>query len=906
MAQIIKIPEYQQLSDMMTQLLTYYTDLARTYNDMFYNPDPKDIEVPIFDENGQISTRTVPNRAKDMRFTQYGAGEPEGRFSATIGTTYQDTTNGNLYIKKYGQGNTGWFLVSADQSVKEGYSSPEGFITGSKGELYKDITSCNLYIKTTETGNLGWRTISANTTTLADRDLSNLTASGESHFDTRYAKVDLSNLNEEGRTYLNTNYANVSLDNLNTDGEARFSAKANISLDNLSETGEAHFDNKYASKNLSSLGEDGENRLHALKSYEDKGELLTDEEGLTAVKAYKASGSAVDPVTNKPYIDIVKPNDYNIAGSPTISADGIAEGFTSNNYIYSEINFNLSETGIFEVELGDIHDIIGEVTTEQYIIQIYRSDVTEKKDEIVFRRGSLGDAGLNPDWALRIFNDSPQKEHVVFGQGVSENINDIDTLKFGYDGTKYYFQADRFTAPSDDTNEKLHAGTYKVYIGVRYEPDGPVRPLVNGRLDLNRIRISVDNEVIYQPCLRIPYTLSKTGSMIVDSKYRDRVSDVYEEYGSAPYYTLDEVNNNFTLPQGEVYGLSRVSNQITTIAPAIKAYGVSKVGDNIVEEDGVVSGFTTANYVAPVVEFTTEDGDWEINLKFTTGSDVSSSQAILAGNSALAGSPGQSGLPCGSVEIWLIRGTLKLILSSDGVGNGNIVSYPGGTPGTNVTETYTPTSHYVLSAETTYWVRARFTKETRIYQLEYSLNGRTYTLDREYKDGDTNREVLPSCFLMLGLDNTSSAAFLGSIDLKGCNFIAGDTIMWQGALSKENVYVAPQKPAVIVETYSNGNSWYRIWSDGWCEQGGTAPVNTTMQGIAEQKISVELLKPYTTSNYTVTSNIQADGISNFIYYDVVSFVYKKNTSSVVFGISPTNDNHMYIPYIYWETKGYIK
>lgn len=26
--------------------------------------------------------------------------------------------------------------------------------------------------------------------------------------------------------------------------------------------------------------------------------------------------------------------------------------------------------------------------------------------------------------------------------------------------------------------------------------------------------------------------------------------------------------------------------------------------------------------------------------------------------------------------------------------------------------------------------------------------------------------------------------------------------------------------AYIVETYSNGTDWYRIWSDGWCEQGG--------------------------------------------------------------------------------------
>ena len=37
----------------------------------------------------------------------------------------------------------------------------------------------------------------------------------------------------------------------------------------------------------------------------------------------------------------------------------------------------------------------------------------------------------------------------------------------------------------------------------------------------------------------------------------------------------------------------------------------------------------------------------------------------------------------------------------------------------------------------------------------------------------------------------------------------------------------------IVETYRNGSSWYRVWSDGWCEQGGAftsngGPINQTI------------------------------------------------------------------------------
>lgn len=46
----------------------------------------------------------------------------------------------------------------------------------------------------------------------------------------------------------------------------------------------------------------------------------------------------------------------------------------------------------------------------------------------------------------------------------------------------------------------------------------------------------------------------------------------------------------------------------------------------------------------------------------------------------------------------------------------------------------------------------------------------------------------------------------------------------------------------VTETYQNGTSWYRVYSDGWCEQGGVA--NATYTGTV-----VTLLKPYRDTNY---------------------------------------------------------
>ena len=51
----------------------------------------------------------------------------------------------------------------------------------------------------------------------------------------------------------------------------------------------------------------------------------------------------------------------------------------------------------------------------------------------------------------------------------------------------------------------------------------------------------------------------------------------------------------------------------------------------------------------------------------------------------------------------------------------------------------------------------------------------------------------------------------------------------------------------VVETYQNGNNWYRVWSDGWIEQGG-AQTNTSAGAIT---VTVSLIRAFATTNYTV-------------------------------------------------------
>lgn len=55
--------------------------------------------------------------------------------------------------------------------------------------------------------------------------------------------------------------------------------------------------------------------------------------------------------------------------------------------------------------------------------------------------------------------------------------------------------------------------------------------------------------------------------------------------------------------------------------------------------------------------------------------------------------------------------------------------------------------------------------------------------------------------------------------------------------------------ATVVESYRNGTEWYRIWSDGWIEQGGY------FEKKRDTALTVTFLKPYADTNYTFTNMV---------------------------------------------------
>ena len=204
----LDVATFSQIMTLLTQLSTNYTNIFTDYYNIFLNPTPMDVTLQLFDQDGNLQTIVIPNRAKDRQYILNGEGDPNGNISGNRGSIYQDLENGAVYIN-LDSDIDGWSKI-VDESelatyIKQGAGSPEGIVTGTKGLLYIDNENSGLYMKTTASGTNGWTLISKTIDLFANVDLTNLSEEGEAHF------------------------VNPALSNLSTMGQAKFDAKEDVS-----------------------------------------------------------------------------------------------------------------------------------------------------------------------------------------------------------------------------------------------------------------------------------------------------------------------------------------------------------------------------------------------------------------------------------------------------------------------------------------------------------------------------------------------------------------------------------------------------------------------------------------------------------------------------------------------------
>ena len=85
----------------------------------------------------------------------------------------------------------------------------------------------------------------------------------------------------------------------------------------------------------------------------------------------------------------------------------------------------------------------------------------------------------------------------------------------------------------------------------------------------------------------------------------------------------------------------------------------------------------------------------------------------------------------------------------------------------------------------------------------------------------------------------------------------------------------------IIETWNEGTEWYRIWSDGWIEQGGTTGLTTS--GNSYNSKTITFKKSFTNTNYTFTSCANKYSTENGLGTAYPPFIFTKNNTSIIIG-----------------------
>lgn len=217
---------------------------------------------------------------------------------------------------------------------------------------------------------------------------------------------------------------------------------------------------------------------------------------------------------------------FTIVGSPTITDDGVASGFTLDNYVKTTIP-NYSNELIIEgqAKCNDYSTngrIVGNNIASNAPTLVIGTD-----GQVAF--GLLSQATIktgfyaynNSFYYRMVHNVSENKWNVYFKNNYSAGwvlYYTKGTPLSNISGQNYFFgrgYSRYFDGTQDLGCIKIYSDGVEVFSG-------------------NKTGLDVVNDI------EIPYTLGSTGIKIVDSVYLDRVKDVYDQHCLERYYTVDE------------------------------------------------------------------------------------------------------------------------------------------------------------------------------------------------------------------------------------------------------------------------------------------------------------------------------------------------------------------------------
>ena len=644
---------------------------------------------------------------------------------------------------------------------------------------------------------------------------------------------------------------------------------------------------------------------------------------------------------NKTGIDIIKQDDYEVIGSPVITEDGVASGLSNTNYIIT----NGSTSGFFECFFKFITK---DVASPQMLMYENQTGVSLSRIHI-----------FNNKLIVNFSSDGTSFDiSDTYASALTLDANVEYVGKFSFNGSQYKIDLSKNNEPfinyiTLDSTQQMRATTW--ILGKQYGNIGAL----NGSIDLNAFKIYVDGNLVYQPCLKIPYTESKTGSKIVDSIYRQRISDLYDIQGYSPYYSLDEQNQTYTLPKEEVYGMinkygneytkSHITNTIFNTSNNINLVNsngnlVLKAGSiiyfpNGFEEDGVTRKFITKTIPSDKIIIYEATNRKNLVICLT----ASLTAALTYDYECYSSTDGTTPPPSVNRRVWydMQNNVIKTYSPDSDTAETELISFP-----IALVDTLDTASKFSISKEFNsvgYIDKCLFTlpdiqllcpngikdnslNNNIITIKDIIVNNREDNLTGTYNLRISPREIIATAVQYDYHNNVNSlddklykdSTIIGTVEYASgriTNLNYSDTLSlvhygnFSDALSKNICTTSPisstgnytctsYKPAVVIYNYVNGKSWYRLYSDGYCEQGGETEV---FQSNTQKTIS--LLKQLIADNYQV--NLIQIMSTDSPTCSTVNFITQRNSDSFTINYTTWGSEYPQIKYL-WEAKGYIQ
>lgn len=318
-------------------------------------------------------------------------------------------------------------------------------------------------------------------------------------------------------------------------GYAPLDAEGKIPLTNLPNIG--------ANKELSNLTNLGTDKLNTSKMYKT-GEVSSDPEGYAQLLAIK------NDIFTKSIIDVAVSNNYSVTGSPTINGDIVQ--LTSNKDCIcfpfcipsTPTDFKICLKYIAPEECGErsVNVLANEAGFEGLRIQ-----------------GDPGGTFTAYNYLKTSATGYNLVNHFVQTPTLSFVKGDAVYIEAGYSSESGFFiratangQTVENVSPSPDSwyrksNYPFTIGAMPSSVDSDYYCSSPI--------DLSEFLVYVNDKLVYIPSLRIPCLEASNGTKIVLAENYAKVEKYYLYKGFTPYFTIDEVNQTFTLPKGELYGV---------------------------------------------------------------------------------------------------------------------------------------------------------------------------------------------------------------------------------------------------------------------------------------------------------------------------------------------------------------